>query len=127
MGLVRARSAFAFACAAIVGLVIAGVVGYLIGHGDRSSVFKVGPGLVYVTRSEGTAYLGPNQPLHSSPRGFAYGISPDIPWIDASGVSHEGDHASCLPYDHASRVKRMETVQYPIGNAYQGLVLWVQC
>lgn len=59
--------------AGVVALVVAaGVLGYIIGHGNRGSVFTTGPGIVYAAPTEGTAYLGANEPLNRQPTGFAY-------------------------------------------------------
>ena len=80
----------------VVALVVAGALGYLIGHGNRSSVFKVGAGLVYATPNEGTAYLGANEPLNRQPTGFAYSFPPDITWTDRPARSTRADdHHAC--------------------------------
>jgi len=105
-----------------------GAIGYVIGHGNRGSVFTVGPGLVYATPTEGTAYVGANEPLNRQPTGFAYSFPPGLPWIDADGSMHDGSRPSCVPYYHAVRVKRMEAVMYPIeGGGSMGTVVWVEC
>jgi hypothetical protein len=112
-----------------VALVVAvGALGYVVGHSNRGSVFTVEPGLVYATPTEGTAYLGANQPLNRQPTGFAYFLPPDVHWIDANGTVQEGSNRPpCVPYYHAVRVKSMEAVIFPIGGLYEGTVLWVHC
>jgi hypothetical protein len=114
--------------AAAVVVVGAGAIGYVIGHHDRGSVFTVGPGIVYATPTEGTAYLGADQPLNREPHGFAYFFPPTVASISPIGaVDAGGSRPPCVPYYHAVRVKRMEVVKYPIGGAYEGTVVWVQC
>jgi hypothetical protein len=74
------RNAFMGVFAALV--VAVGALGYVIGHGNRGSVFTVEPGLVYATPTGGTAYLGANQPLNRQPRGFAYSYpGSNVPWV----------------------------------------------
>lgn len=112
----------------VVALVVAGALGYLLGHGNRSSVFKVGAGLVYATPNEGTAYLGANEPLNRQPTGFAYSFPPDITWTDATGAIHQGGRPSCVPYDHPVHVQSMEAVMYPIETGgSMGTIVWVKC
>ena len=113
----------------VVALVVgAGALGYFIGHRNRGSVFTVGPGLVYATPSEGTAYLGANEPLNRQPTGFAYWVPPGVTWIDGNNSMHEGGQPSCVPYYHAVHVKSMEAVMYPIeGGGSMGTVVWVRC
>ncbi len=109
-------------------VVVAGVLGYVIGHHNRGSVFTVDSGIVSATPSEGTAYLGANEPFNRQPTGFAYEIPANVAWIDANGAIHEGSQRPpCVPYYHAVRVKSMEAVIFPIGGAYIGTVLWVRC
>jgi hypothetical protein len=112
----------------VVLVVVAGAIGYIIGHGDRGPAFTVGPGIVYAGPTEGTAYLGADERLNRPPTGFAYSFPPGLPWIDANGSMHEGSRPSCVPYYHAVRVNRMEAVVYPIeGGGSMGTVVWVQC
>ena len=114
--------------ASVAALVAAGVLGYVIGHRGGGATFSVGPGLVYATPNEGTAYLGVDQPLDRQPRGFAYFFPPNVAWIDASGAVHGGgERPTCVPNYHAVRVKEMEAVTYPIGGSRVGTVLWVRC
>lgn len=115
--------------AGVVALVVAaGVLGYIIGHGNRGSVFTTGPGIVYAAPTEGTAYLGANEPLNRQPTGFAYSFPPGLTWIDANGSMHQRSRPSCVPYYHAVHVKSMEAVMYPIaGGGSMGTVVWVQC
>jgi len=109
-------------------MIVAGVAGWAIGHHHGSSAeFKVVPGIVYATPSDGTAYLGADQSLNRRPSGDAYSFPPGISWIDADGVIHEGVRPTCVPYYHAVRVKDMEAVSYPIAGGSSGTVLWVQC
>jgi hypothetical protein len=113
----------------VVSLVAAaGVLGYVIGHGNRGSAFTVDSGTVYATPSSGTAYLGANEPLNRQPTGFAYECPAKVAWIDANGTIQEGSqHPPCVPYQHAVRVRSMEAVKFPIGDGYQGTVFWVHC
>lgn len=91
-------------------------------------MFKVGPGIVYATPSEGTAYIGVNEPLKHQPYGVAYKFSPNTTWLDSTGGIHDGSRPSCVPYYHAVRVRRMEAVTYPIdGGTAEGTVVWVKC
>jgi hypothetical protein len=104
-----------------------GVLGYFLGHRHRA-VFMVGPGIVYATPSEGTAYLGAHQPLNREATGFAYAYPPTEMWIGADGSENQGSRPPCVPYYHPVRVKNMEVVQVPLpGGGYTGTVLWVQC
>jgi hypothetical protein len=113
----------------VVALVVAaGTIGYFIGHGNRGSVFTVGPGIVHAAPTEGTAWLGADEPLNRQATGFAYSFPPGLTWIDANGSMHTGSRPSCVPYYHAVRVKRMEAVMYPIeGGGLMGTVVWVEC
>ncbi len=91
-------------------------------------MFTVKPGIVYTTPTGGTAYLGAHQPLDRQPRGFAYAFPANAGWIDANGTTQDGSNRPpCVPYYHAVRVKSMEAVIYPIGDTYEGTVLWVHC
>jgi hypothetical protein len=124
------RSRIGVASAFVVLLLAAGAAGWAIGHsGKTSPVFKVEPGLVYATPSEGTAYLGANQPLNRQPRGIAYSFPPGIKWIDANGSINDGGRPACIRYYRAVRVKKMEAVIYPYpdGGGFSGTVVWVQC
>lgn len=60
---------------------------------------------MYATPSEGTAYLGANQPLNRQPSGMAYRFSSDMSWIDGDGAIHDGGRPTCVPYYQAVRVK----------------------
>ncbi len=109
-------------------VVVAGALGYMIGHANRGSVFTVGPGIVYAGPSEGTAYIGANEPLNRQPTGFAYSFNPGLVWVDANNDVHQGGRPSCVPYYHAVHVRSMEAVRYPIGGGgYMGTVVWVHC
>lgn len=102
-------------------MLLTGLAGWAIGHNHASGAeFKVEPGTVMATPSEGTAYLGAD-------RQFAYSFPPDMPWIDADGVIHGGGRPTCVSYYHAVRVKNMEAVIYPMEGGSAGTVLWVQC
>lgn len=113
--------------AGVLGLIlVAGLVGWLIGRSNRSSQLKVDAGLVYATPSGGTAYLGAKQPLNRQPTGFAYYVPPGMAWIDANGAMHQGgQRPPCVPYDQAVRVKKMEAVFDPVSGT--GSIRWVQC
>jgi hypothetical protein len=114
------------ACAVVLALA-SGLAGWAIGH-HSSSAFKVEPGIVYAGTSEGTAYLGADQPLNRQPNGIAYNFPPDVAWTDVDGSVHIGGRPACVPYYHAVRVKRMEAVINPIGGGgSMGTVLWIQC
>jgi hypothetical protein len=69
-------------------VVVACVLGYVIGHHNRGSVFSVDSGIVSATPNEGTAYLGANEPLNRQSTGFAYEIPANVAWIDANGAIH---------------------------------------
>ncbi|MGA9856918.1 MAG: hypothetical protein WBQ18_03595 [Solirubrobacteraceae bacterium] len=112
---------------AIVALLLAGVVGYTLGHSDHGAEFHTDTGLAYAGPNGGTAYLGRAQRPNRAPTGFAYLLPARVPWVDANGTINDGDRRPvCLPYYHAVRV-RMETVKFPIAGGYQGTVLWVRC
>lgn len=119
------RSHAKIGLAAVAALVAAGVVGFVIGHSDRGTAFVTGPGIVYAGPNGGTAYLGADQPLDHQPRGFAYFFPPDLAWTDASGSIHEGQRPTCVPIDHAVRIKQMDAIQDPVRGV--GTVLWVRC
>jgi hypothetical protein len=122
------RSRITAAIGVVALVVAAGVLGYIIGHGHRGSVFTVGPGILYATPSEGTAYLGANEHLNRQPTGFAYSFSPGSTWIDANGSIQQSSRPSCVSYYHAVRVKSMEAVRFPLpGGGSMGTVVWVQC
>jgi hypothetical protein len=123
----RPRPSAKIALTAVATLFAAGVVGYLIGHGNRGAAFVVRPGIVYAGSNEGTAYLGADQPLDRQPSGFAYFFPPNLAWIDATGSLHSGGRPTCVPMYHAVHVKQMEAIKYPIGGGYMGTVLWVRC
>jgi hypothetical protein len=111
--------------AAVVALVAAGVVGFLIGHRSHAAAFSVGPGLVYAGSKGGTAYIVADEPLNRQPTGFAYFVPPTVAWIDATGAVHEaGQRPACVPYNHPVRVKEIEAVIDRIGIS---TVLWVRC
>jgi hypothetical protein len=123
------RSArFRWAAGAIVALLLAGVLGYALGHRDHGVDFRIDTGLALAAPSGGTAYLGSAQRSNRVPTGFAYLLPARVPWIDANGSTNDGSQRPpCLPYFHAVRVQ-METVKFPIGaGVYQGTVLWVRC
>lgn len=122
------ESRVALAVAVVALVLAAGALGYVLGHGNRGSVFRIGPGIVYATPNEGTAYLGAHQRLNRAPTGFAYTFPPDLTWVDANGAIHDASRPSCVPYYHAVQVKRMEAVMYPLeGGGSMGTVAWVQC
>jgi hypothetical protein len=107
-------------------ILVAGVVGWVIGRSNRSSRLTVEAGIVYATPSAGTAYLGASQPLNRQPTGFAYYFGPGTPWVDVNGAIHTGgQRPPCVPYYHAVRVKKMEAVFDPVSGT--GSILWVQC
>jgi hypothetical protein len=90
-------------------------------------MFRVGPGIVYATPTEGTAYIGANEPLNDQPYGVAYKFPPDMTWIDGAGGVHDGSRPSCVPYNHAVRVRSMEAVMYSTeAGVSQGTVVWVK-
>ena len=113
--------------AGVLGLIlVAGVVGWVIGRSNRSSRLTVEAGIVYATPSGGTAYLGAGQPLNRQPTGFAYYFGRGTPWIDVNDATHTGgQRPPCVPYYHAVRVKRMEAVFDPVSGT--GSIMWVQC
>jgi hypothetical protein len=112
----------------VAAVIAACALGYVVGHSKRGSGFTVGPGIVYATPSEGTAYLGAHEPLNRQPTGFAYLFPRGLTWIDANGSVHQGSRPPCVPYYHAVHVKSMEAVMYTIaGGGSMGTVVWVQC
>jgi hypothetical protein len=122
-----AGSRITLAVGVVALVVVAGALGYIIGHGNRGSVVTVGPGIVYATPS-GTAYLGANEPLNRQPTGFAYLFPPSLTWIDANNSIPQGSRPSCAPDYHAVHVKSMEAVRYPIADGgSMATVVWVQC
>ncbi len=112
------RSRSLLACASILGgLLVAGVIGYVIGHGSSRTI-TVRTGTVYETSNEGTANAD----------GFNYRLPApaNISWVDSEGTIHDGIQPPCIHLGKASRVV-FATVTYPVAGATQGTVLWVRC
>ena len=102
----------------VAGLVAAGVIGYVIGHGG-SRILTVRPGTVYETSDEGTANAG----------GVNYALPApgNITWLDSEGTFHDGSRPPCIPLGKASQVV-LATVAYPNNAAgTPGAVVWVRC
>jgi hypothetical protein len=109
-------------------VIAVGVGGYLIGHHGSATVTVIGPGIADAGSGTGTAYIGADEPLKSSPFGFAYSLPPDVIWSDSSGGLHEGARPPCLPLAKGVRVKNIEAVQFAIPRGgVTGTVVWVQC
>lgn len=101
-----------------VALVVACLISYSLGAGDRSNVL------------EGTAYVGADQ-AYVEADGWSYGFTPSaVRWYDETGVMHEGGTAPCLD---ESTIGQEALIQFGAVSA-TGLdgprwrqVTWVRC
>ncbi len=112
------RSRFLIAFGSILaGLLAAGVIGYVIGHGSPRAL-TVRTGTVYETSNEGTA--------NADGVNYALPAPVNITWVDSEGTFHDGSQPPCIHLGTASRVV-FATVAYPNAAGTPGAVVWVRC
>ena len=103
-------------------IAIAGIIGFgvgvQVGAGPRMSEVK--------EFRDVPAYAGDRQ-VSATADGVTYGVSGDVPWVDASGSYHDNGWPECVPFRTQSRITFGGAVIYGPTRTGSARIVWVDC